>query len=109
MIENGQPDGSYLLHYGGLAIPFHVQYRETEASGDHRSPGDEARSLRPSRGRPGSGAGQGGEASQVDRPSVEVLRAVPASPAGRRFVSGETHVYLGRQYRLKVQVGSPRA
>jgi hypothetical protein len=28
-------------------------------------------------------------------------------PLGRRYISGETHLYMGRQYRLKVQAGSP--
>jgi hypothetical protein len=28
VIENGRPDGSFLLHYGGLSIPFQVQFRE---------------------------------------------------------------------------------
>lgn len=28
MIENGQPDGSYLLRYVGLVIPFQLQFRQ---------------------------------------------------------------------------------
>jgi predicted metal-dependent hydrolase len=27
MIENGQPDGGYLLIYGGLELPFQIEYR----------------------------------------------------------------------------------
>src|SRR5665213_3551179 len=29
----------------------------------------------------------------------------PKTPA-RKFISGETHLYLGRQYRLKIQIGN---
>lgn len=33
---------------------------------------------------------------------LEHFRRYPPAPAPRRYVSGETHLYLGRQYRLKV-------
>src|SRR5438477_2701928 len=33
-------------------------------------------------------------------------RFLPSTPA-RKYVSGETHQYLGRQYRLKVSLGYP--
>lgn len=33
---------------------------------------------------------------------------LPAQPA-RKYVSGETHLYLGRQYRLKITEGKPEA
>ncbi len=32
----------------------------------------------------------------------------PKTPA-RKFVSGETHLYLGRQYRLKIEEGTPES
>lgn len=38
---------------------------------------------------------------------VESFREFHPLPAPQRFVSGETVVYLGRQYRLKVEEGEP--
>ena len=37
------------------------------------------------------------------------LDALPAPPTPRQWVSGETHRYLGRQYRLKVTAGTERS
>ncbi len=48
-----------------------------------------------------------GEAG-VDR--LRKLRDLPPPPSPWRFVSGETFLYLGRQYRLRVEVpGEPKA
>lgn len=41
------------------------------------------------------------------RRRVRAARLLPPPPAPREWVSGETHRYLGRQYRLKVEQGSP--
>lgn len=38
----------------------------------------------------------------------ELAEFLPMTPP-RRYVSGETHLYLGRQYRLKVLEGSPQS
>lgn len=38
-----------------------------------------------------------------------VLEALPPPPTPRQWVNGETHRYLGRQYRLKIVSGSERA
>lgn len=45
-------------------------------------------------------------ASWVRRQQQFFLQFVPRTPP-RRYVSGETHLYLGRQYRLKVIEGQP--
>jgi predicted metal-dependent hydrolase len=41
------------------------------------------------------------------RRRVRWVRSLPPVPTPREWVSGETHRYLGRQYRLKVERGSP--
>ena len=102
MIENGQSGGSYLLTHGPLRIPFRVEFGERRQLTIHVHPELWLEVLAPS-GR------------DIDR----VLKRVearagwiakqwryfqqyqPVSPP-RQYVSGETHLYLGRQYRLKV-------
>ena len=41
------------------------------------------------------------------RRRIKEVLALPPAPAPREWVSGETHRYLGRQYRLRVEQGSP--
>lgn len=41
------------------------------------------------------------------RRRVQRVLSLPPPPAPREWVSGETHRYLGRQYRLTVEQGSP--
>ncbi|MEL6361761.1 MAG: SprT family zinc-dependent metalloprotease [Pseudomonadota bacterium] len=43
-------------------------------------------------------------AAWIQRQKVYFLQFLPRTPE-RRFVSGETHRYLGRQYRLKIRLG----
>lgn len=42
------------------------------------------------------------------RQQAKFSKFLPKQPA-RRFVSGETHLYLGRQYRLKLLEGTPES
>lgn len=106
MIENGRPDGSFLLHYGGLAIPFYVQFRERKRLAITVHPEMKLEVSAP------KGAALEKVLGKVEKRARWIVRQWrffeqyrPPQP-GRRFVSGETHVYLGRQYRLKVQAGS---
>ena len=45
-------------------------------------------------------------ASWISKQIAHFQRFSPRTPP-RRYVSGETHLYLGRQYRLKAAVGEP--
>lgn len=44
--------------------------------------------------------------SWISRQIADFQRYSPRTPQ-RQYVSGETHLYLGRQYRLKVRAGEP--
>lgn len=105
MIENGRPDGSFLLRYGGLAIPFHIQRRERKHLAITVHPEMRLEVSAP------HGAALEKVLARVRKRARWVVRQWrffeqyrPTQP-GRKFVSGETHIYLGRQYRLKVQTG----
>jgi predicted metal-dependent hydrolase len=107
MIQNGQPDGSFLLHYGGLVIPFFVQYRERKHLAITVHPEMKLEVAAP------QGAALDQVLAKVEKRAKWIVRQWrffeqyrPPQP-GRRYVSGETHIYLGRQYRLKVQLGAP--
>lgn len=107
MIENGQVDGSYILCYGGSRIPFRVEYRKRKKLAITVHPDMRLEVTAPE----GSVAEQ--VLQRVEKRARWILRQwryferfQPTLP-GRRYVSGETHVYLGRQYRLKIHEGSP--
>jgi predicted metal-dependent hydrolase len=106
MIENGQPDGSYVLMHGGKRIPFHVEYRKRKKLAITVHPDLRLEVVAP--------AGKMSEQvlSRVEKRAGWILRQwryfekfLPRPP-GPFYVSGETHLYLGRQYRLKVHEGS---
>ncbi len=48
----------------------------------------------------------GKRASWISKQLINFERYSPRTPA-RQYVNGETHLYLGRQYRLKVVTGEP--
>ena len=47
-------------------------------------------------------------AAWISRQIADFQRYRPRTPP-RQYVSGETHLYLGRQYRLKVRAGEPQS
>jgi predicted metal-dependent hydrolase len=107
MIQNSQPDGGYVLCYGGKRIPFRIEYRKRKRLAITVEPDMRLEVIAPD-----------------DSQSEQVLERVekragwimrqwryfeqfqPKHP-GPRYVSGETLLYLGRQYRLKLHEGSP--
>lgn len=102
MIQNGQPGGGYLLKYGGCEIPFRINQGERSKLTINVFPDMRVEVLAP--------ASKPLDAilARVDRRAQWIVKQwryfeqyQPTQPE-RRFVSGETHVYLGRQYRLKV-------
>lgn len=102
MIQSRQPGGGYLLTYGGCEIPFRINQGERSELTINVFPDMRVEVLAP--------ASKPLDAilARVDRRARWIVKQWryfeqyrPTQPE-RRFVSGETHVYLGRQYRLKV-------
>jgi predicted metal-dependent hydrolase len=109
MIQNGQPGGGYLLSYDNLAIPFQIEYRRRKHLAITVHPEMRLEVLAP------EGAAADAVLARVEKRAGWITRQwrffdqyQPTQP-GPRFVSGETHLYLGRQYRLKVEEGTPES
>lgn len=107
MIENGQPGDGFLLRYDGLTIPFRIEYRRRKHLAITVRPEMLLEVTAP------EGSGQDAVLARVEKRAAWIARQwrhfeqyQPTQP-GARYISGETHLYLGRQYRLKVQKGSP--
>ncbi len=101
MIEENS-DG-YCLRYGKLAIPFQIESGARKRLSITVFPERRLRVLAP------QDATTEAVLTRVDQRAKWIARqwrffqeAPPLTPA-RLYVSGETHLYLGRQYRLKVQ------
>ncbi len=102
MIENGRPDGGYLLTYGGCSIPFRLTQDARSTLKIDVHPDLRVEVFAP------AGKEKSTILKRVDRRARWIVKQwryfeqfQPEQPA-RRYVSGETHTYLGRQYRLKV-------
>jgi predicted metal-dependent hydrolase len=109
MIKDGQADGGYLLHYGGQRIPFRIEYRPRKHLAISVLPDLRVEVVAP------SGTSLDAIFPRVEKRAGWIARQLrffeqfqPTRP-GPSFVSGETHLYLGRQYRLKVTEGTPES
>ena len=103
MIENGQPDGGFLLSYGGLQLPFEIEYRERKTLEITVHPDQRLEIVAP------KGCDLDRVLKRIERRQSWILKQwryfekfKPTQPTPN-YVSGETFLYLGRQYRLKVQ------
>jgi len=102
MIENSQLGGGYVLHHGGERIPFQIEYRPRKTLAISVHPDSRLEVLAP------KGIASAAVLPRVERRAGWIVRQLryfeqfrPTHP-GPRYVAGETHLYLGRQYRLKL-------
>ena len=109
MIETQASDGSYVLCYDGQRIPFRIEYRKRKKLAISVTPEMKLEVVAP------EDSATKKILDRVERRAQWILRHwryfeqfQPPYP-GARYVSGETHIYLGRQYRLKVHNGSAEA
>src|SRR4051812_41003906 len=90
------------IKFGSRTIVFNLEYRKRNSLGIKVHPDNQVEVLAPFDAR---------EENVLERVKVKapwILKQIdhfntykPSTPA-RRFVNGETHLYLGRQYRLKI-------
>jgi len=95
----------HVVHFGSKEIRFQLHYNGRKTLGITVTPELEVRVTAPA----GASLEKIKEkilkrAPWIMRQEDFFLRFHPRTPA-RRFVSGETHLFLGRQYRLKLQPG----
>lgn len=105
MIENGEPGGGFVLHYAGQRIPFRVEFRTRKDLAISVLPDLRVEVIAP------EGSTLDAILPRVQKRAGWIRRQLrfferyqPPKPKPS-FVSGETHLYLGRQYRLKVSEG----
>lgn len=105
MIENGQPGSGYLLHHDGVTIPFRVEFSERKHLAITVHPEMRLEVDAP------VGIDSAAVLSRVQKRAKWIVtqwrffeQHQPKHP-GSRYVGGETHRYLGKQYRLKVEKG----
>ena len=103
MISVVSKNGQHRLFYGSDSIPFAVEFRSHQRLSIHVYPDGRVEVIAP----------KGRKIEEIfqrvkkrapwiakQRAHFETFRPLPQK---KRFVSGETHLYLGRQYRLKVR------
>ena len=106
MIENGQPVGSYILHHAGKGIPFHVEFRKRTRLAITVHPDMKVEVVAP------SGIQLDRVLARVEKRAGWIAKQLrffeqyQPTQTEPRFISGETHMFLGRQYRLKVREGA---
>lgn len=102
MIEVHQQHGGYVLTHGQLRIPFQIDFADRNQLTIHVHPEMRLEVLAP------KGRNLDRVLKRVDARSTWIAKQwhyfekfQPTLP-DRQYISGETHLYLGRQYRLKV-------
>jgi len=105
-IENGLPGGGYLLKYDRLHIPFKIEFQPRSQLTIHVHPEMRLEVLAPEhRSRDAVLKRIEAKSAWIAKQWRYFERYQPTQPT-REYISGETHRYLGRQYRLKVTQSS---
>lgn len=98
---------THVLQYGDTTIEYDLDYTPRKTLAISVEPNLRVRVVAPTGADPAAIAAKvRRRAPWILRQRRELERYLPA-PAPRQYLSGETHRYLGRQYRLKVEEGQP--
>ena len=102
MTETASPNGTYVVPFGGETIPFALEMRQRRCLSISVHPDRRVTVLAP------AGCSLADVLARVQQRAVWITRQrvyfeqFHPLPHEKRYVSGETHLYLGRQYRLKI-------
>lgn len=102
MIETASPSGTYVVQFGGETIPFTLEIRQRRRLSISVHPDRHVTVLAPADCRLADILARVHKrAAWITRQRAYFEQFHPL-PQEKRYVSGETHLYLGRQYRLKI-------
>ncbi|HSX77355.1 MAG TPA: SprT family zinc-dependent metalloprotease [Candidatus Saccharimonadia bacterium] len=103
MIKTASPNGIHVIEFGGETIPFGLEMRQRRRLSISVHPDRRVTVLAPADCSLADVlAGVQKRAAWITRQRAYFEQFHPL-PHEKRYVSGETHLYLGRQYRLKIQ------
>jgi predicted metal-dependent hydrolase len=103
MSQTASPNGTHVIEFGGEMIPFVLEMRQRRRLSISVHPDRRVTVLAPvDCSLADVLAGVQKRAAWITRQRAYFEQFHPL-PHEKRYVSGETHLYLGRQYRLKIQ------
>ena len=103
MSKTARPNGTYVIQFGGETIPFTLEMRQRRRLSISVHPDRRVMVLAPAE------CSLADVLARVQKRAAWITRQrayfkqFHPLPHEKRYVSGETHLYLGRQYRLKIQ------
>ncbi len=97
------------VRFGGKLIQFTIQFADRKSMGINVHPDGSVKVIAP------NGTSEPviinkvkGKAGWILKQQAHFISYLPLTPP-RKYLNGETHLYLGRQYRLKKQIGDAEA
>jgi len=103
MSQTASPNGTHAIEFGGETIPFVLEMRQRRRLSISVHPDRRVTVLAPAE------CSLADVLARVQKRAAWITRQrayfeqFHPLPHEKRYVSGETHLYLGRQYRLKIQ------
>jgi predicted metal-dependent hydrolase len=103
MIKTASPHGAHVIQFGGETIPFALEMRQRRRLSISVHPDRRVTVVAP------EDCSLADVLARVQKRGAWITRQrayfeqFHPLPHEKRYVSGETHLYLGRQYRLKIQ------
>lgn len=98
-------NGHHVVQFGSASIDFRIRFRERKRLAIHVHPDKSVEVIAPKGRRVEEIVHRVRKRAGWILKQQEFFEQFQPLPLPRRYVAGETHLYLGRQYRLKIQRG----